>query len=51
MITDFNQIDTDTEEGKLLYAAIIKIKNEYQWKDGTTLILKQINDPSRTQYS
>lgn len=44
MITDIRQIDTETEEGKLLMAAIAKIWNEIQTDKTPNEVLCQLND-------
>lgn len=43
MITDINQIDTKTEQGKLLLAAIAKITTESQTDKTPNEILSQLH--------
>lgn len=42
MITDINQIDTTTEEGKLLMAALVKITTESQTDKTPYEVLEQL---------
>lgn len=43
MITGIKEINTDTEEGKLLVAAISKITTESQLSKSPTEVLDQLN--------
>ena len=44
MITDINQIDISTEEGKLLFAAIAKITTESQTDKTPWEVIEQLNE-------
>jgi len=44
MIKDINEINTETEEGKLLIAALAKITTESQTDKTPYEVLKQVND-------
>ena len=43
MITELNQISTDTDEGKLLMAALAKITTESQTDKTPDEVIKQLN--------
>lgn len=44
MITDLNQINTETEEGKMLLAAIAKITTESQTDKTPNEVLEQLSE-------
>jgi len=44
MITDISQINTKTDEGKMLIAALAKISTESQTDKTPYEIIKQVND-------
>ncbi len=44
MITDVNQINTETEDGKMLMAALAKITTESQTDKTPYEVLEQLND-------
>ena len=44
MITDINQINTETEEGKMLMAALAKITVESQTDKTPWEVLEQLNE-------
>ena len=49
-ITEINNIDTEKEEGKLLWAAIAKITTESQTNKTPDQVLRQLNKLKRVMF-